>query len=86
MISDYLGIYTNVNKCPTYITFIYFPMDFILCYSRFDHPRFLQTLIQMMASKFVVVVISSKLPQYSEGVNKFGVGCPPTSTKGSPIR
>ena len=37
-----------------------------LCKSRFDHLRSLQALIQMLASKFVVVVISSTLAEYSD--------------------
>jgi hypothetical protein len=40
--------------------------------------------VQILASK-IVVMISSKLAQYSEGVKKFGIGCPPTSTEGPPI-
>ena len=42
------------------------------CYSRFDQSRSHQTLVQMMASYFVMI-INSTLAQYSEGVKKFGV-------------
>ena len=67
------------------VDIIYFSNGFILCYSRFDHSRSLQTLVQILASKFVVM-ISSTLAQYSEGVKKkFGDWVPPTSTEGPPI-
>ena len=56
------------------------------CYSRFDQSRSHQTLVQMMASLSVVMIVDSTLAQYSEGLKKFGVGSPPTSTEGSPIR
>ena len=55
------------------------------CYSRFDQSRSHQTLVQMMASLSVVMIVDSTLAQYSEGLKKFGVGSPPTSTEGSPI-
>ena len=44
-------------------------MDSFECYSRFDHPRSLQTLVQKLAFYFVVV-LRSTLAQYSEGVKK----------------
>ena len=42
------------------LLFIYlFSNGFILCCSRFDHSRSLQTLIQILASKFVVMISST---------------------------
>ena len=55
------------------------------CYSRFDQSRSHQTLVQMLASLSVVMIVDSTLAQYSEGLKKFGIGSPPTSTEGPPI-
>ena len=53
------------------------------CYSRFDQSRSHQTLVQMMASYFVVVITiaNSTLAQYSEGVKNLGLGAPPLLLK-----
>ena len=49
------------------------------CYSRFDQSRSHQTLVQMLASYFVVVItiVNSTLAQYSEGVKKKNWGWVP---------
>ena len=49
------------------------------CYSRFDQSRSHQTLVQMLASYFVVVItiVNSTLAQYSEGVKKNWGWVPP---------
>ena len=39
----------------------------------------------MLASLSVVMIVDSTLAQYSEGLKKFGIGSPPTSTEGPPI-
>ena len=80
----------GVLKLQPLLNFYLFSNGFSFeCYSRFDQSRSHQTLVQMLASYFVVVItiVDSTLAQYSEGVKKnFGVGCPPTSTESSPIR
>ena len=58
------------------VDIIYFSNGFILCYSCFNHSRSLQTLVQILASKFVVM-ISSTLAQFSEGVKNFWDWVPP---------
>ena len=68
-----------------YICYIYFPMDFFWVLQPFRSSK-ISSDTDTKVGISICCWFRSTLAQYSEGVKKFGLGCPPTSTEGSPIR